>query len=237
MNHNQRKPSYALVPVLRTPSICPGQEIEIDLFISGDGEVDACHLTILHAHPNLLDLERDNPGKVYRGVMYHQEKEEVLRGQEKINDDDTVSGEFDTNITGTRIKISSELFDSGDDDGRENPPLRELERTHPENGNDPPFRLYLFTDCNASPGDYEITCVLTYAKDDRTFTARETVEPHIKTYREQNNKWIAYAIIGGSVIALISLIYSTGLFGFLFDRFTDAMRFYKELGDAVLTYS
>lgn len=208
-------PSYELIPVLRTPSINPGRKIEIDLFISGSGQVDSCQLTIIHAHPQLLDFDREHPGKIYRGVIYNQDNEKSLRGRECI-EDSGYSAVVNTNQNGTRINISPELLSYDSSDNEAETSLGNLERTHPTEGNEPPFQICLFTDSDADPTDYEITFVLTVAKNGDVFTARESVKPHIKTKREQHETGITYAIVGSAIIAFVSLVYSTGFFGFLY---------------------
>jgi hypothetical protein len=209
-------PSYELIPVLRTPSISPGKDIEIDLFISGSGQVDTCNLTIMHAHPELLDLDREHPGKIYRGVVYDQEGGKFLRGRECI-EDSGYSAVVNTNQNGTRINISPQLLSDNSSDSEAEASLGDLERTHPTEGNESPFRICLFTDSDADPTDYEITFVLTVTKNGDVFTERESVKPHIKTYREQHERSITYAIVGSAIIALVSLVYSTGFFGFLYE--------------------
>lgn len=214
------KSSYIPIPILRTPIINPGEEITVDLFVSGTGDVDWCYLTILHAHPELV--QREDSGNFIEGVRIHNDT--VLRGTKAIQE--VGVPDIGLNQTGIRYVIDRELLKWG---SRDEQGL--LEQTHPQDDGDPPFRLELNTidDDALSGGDYEISFVLVYETTEEIITTREVVEVHVRSIREQHSKKLVAATIAGAVIALVSLIYSTGLFGAIFEIMKWYVDFY--LGD------
>lgn len=196
--------AYTPIPILRTPAINPGEDITVDLFISGAGDVEWCYLTILHAHPEIIDPRES--GEIIPSVHVYDNK--VLCGLEKL-EEEVGDQELSVNQTGVRLGIDRELLtqESGED-------LGPLERTHPLDDGDPPYRLELKTVDDAPlGGNYEISFVLVYKTAEEIVTTRETVKVHVKTSSERYSKEIAIATIISAAIALISLIYSTGLFG------------------------
>lgn len=211
--------SHVPIPILRTPTIDPGEEVTVDLFVSGAGDVDWCYLTVLHAHPEIVQ-QRDS-GDLIRGV--HIRNGEVLRGTEDLAE--VGLEKIGLNQTGCRIGIDTELLKKGSRDE-----LGLLEQTHPQDDGDPPFRLKLKTSDDAPPGgDYEISFILVYETAEAIVTARAPVEVHVRTIREQHSKELVAATIAGAMIALISLVYSTGFFGAISELISWYVDFYLDV--------
>jgi hypothetical protein len=57
MGSDHGQPSYRLIPTVQTPTIDPGETIEISIFAVGYGEVEKADLYVSFDHPNLIDYE------------------------------------------------------------------------------------------------------------------------------------------------------------------------------------
>jgi hypothetical protein len=55
MDSEHGQPSYRLIPTVQTPTIDPGETIEISIFAVGHGEVEKADLHVSFDHPNLID--------------------------------------------------------------------------------------------------------------------------------------------------------------------------------------
>jgi|GEM_PF-4592886 len=80
----------------------------------------------------------------------------------------------------------------------------------------PPMRFKLNTSEQAKPGDYEIRLILAVGDDEKVETISETVNVHVNTTREQLEPLPTGAAVVGAIIALLSLVHATGVFGLLF---------------------
>lgn len=83
----------------------------------------------------------------------------------------------------------------------------------------PPMRFKIQTSEDAKPGDYDIRLVLVMGDDENVLTISDTVTVHIKNTREQLEPVPTTAAVLGALIALLSLVYTTGVFGLLLEFF------------------
>jgi hypothetical protein len=72
MGTEQNGLSYRLIPTVQTPSVDPGEVIEISLFVVGHGEVEKADLHVSFDHPHLLDPAE--PGRFILSVRPFQDE-------------------------------------------------------------------------------------------------------------------------------------------------------------------
>ena len=216
---------YTLAPVIRTPSVNPGDEIRIDVYICGYGLPTENKLTIFNSHPQILP---DSP----------------IVGEAKLNIDgliDKESNKIEYLLTSKALeergfKTTQPLTKYGhtmgipaaffvdditwgqniqvDERADVEEVLKEyIPRTMSETalGGEPPLRLEFATSEAATPGDYELQLVLSYKSDGVIRNSQKEIPIHIKSKREQLEPLPTIAGMLAAVIAFLSLLHATGV--------------------------
>jgi hypothetical protein len=189
---------YSLIALLHQPSINKGDDdVEIDIYVVGHGDVEKCQLFIVHSHPQLV---ASNFGTLKRRITTDEE--------ESLEKRNIIKREEDLTNAGGHTPIDSDLFEELHYDQlltqQLDLPVSYLETRH---GTEAPLHYELPTASDASHGDYTITLLLTYVDGEGNIHQdREDVEVHVNTTREQWEPWPTRARIAGAIIAVGSLV-------------------------------
>lgn len=193
---------YSLIPLIHNPQIDPGDEVKIDVYIVGTGNVERSQLFIVHSHPILI---ADNIGRITTSMTIDK-------------DDDVISG---SEAIGHRSRTTHDLTDAGGHytfDNRYFSQIQYDERTidrldfsvsYLETRHDgiPPLQYRLQTDSSAAPGEYTISLVLTYeSKHSVVHQDRQDIKIHVNSKAQQLEPIPTIVGIIAALIALISLI-------------------------------
>ncbi len=186
------KSSYQLVPILVTPSINPGDKIEIKIFFTGEGSLSQNKLTF-YPPDDLLD--DGNIGKYFWAFP--------LKIEDKIYEpDEGIPLEHKVGW----ISVPKKFFE----------PYRkannnELSWNYGETlvNTRPPFILSLNTSDKVRAGDYTINFVLTYSNGDEIAGDHKSITIHVKTWAERNSKALQMigALAGGLAIITGALFF------------------------------
>lgn len=190
--------AYSLIIRNRTPTVRPGDKVEIDLFLSGYGIPEKNKLDIKWSSPYIIN--RENAGFLEWCISLGE---------------DTATGKI-MPLTGTRFRQSLKITPIGIDTNLvqsfffKNPvttdsPNFAFAPVISESlwDNNPPMYLSLNTANSAPPGDYDITFTFTYGNEQNIFQDQKAARFHVTNWWERNQGWIA---IAGATIALLSLI-------------------------------
>lgn len=205
--------AYSLVPVVKEPRINPGGDIEIDIYISGGGEVEAAQLFILHSRPT---QDFDSLAEV-KSNLAPLDEQEFNRGQQVLTGTDADDSDYILERkglrNGTHVPIPPQLFEPSGFMAGNGPNfpfgIRYTERPYEDENDEmklPPFEYTLPTTKHTDPGDYAIHTILTYEtpngdiyqdKNQSTVTVKNSLQKH--------NKGLTYARYSIAVLALLSL--------------------------------
>lgn len=200
--------SYQVVPIARRSRIEPGEAAEIEIFISGSGDIESAKLHVLHTQDELIDL--NSPGTMEYSVDYQEDR----KGEPKLMMGDDALTEFKIDNWGTMAFISDAIFFTPEETGeseqiemnREEVGFQPIVGEAPHQGN-PPLLLSLNTKPNARPGNYEIPFILTYGDEKNPQQSVATVDIHVQNWVERNRKTLEIlATIGTMAIVLSSIV-------------------------------
>jgi len=210
---------YSLIPRLRIPNIKGGEPIELEIYITGYGNIVKSHkLQITYSSSNVF--AKNDEGKVGYieyciKVAKNQEGKiiAVLSGNKEYKDENTNemikaihSNPLD--YIGTTVFLHEGHFMSRNEvmklSGKEvdEKDLRILgETTHDGH---PPILLHFNTLNNATPGDYNIYLTLFYSDESDLKMDQKIVTFHINHWIEQHQKMLQYIAVFLGLSAVIS---------------------------------
>lgn len=222
----KKEPKYTLIPIVRTPNVDPGDTFEVDLFVSGAGYPAENKLTTYHSHPNLVN--QSNPGNLAVNIGWSNQG--LVAGESAQSSEVHIS-ERKLSPTGFIMELSNANFCEYkllDNYSENNSPDWSYPPKLSEHSHDDlaPLQYRLNIDENADPGDYEISFIFTYGEestgDDLQINQdRQDVSVHVNTRTEQLEPIPSIAVISGAVIALLSLLYTTGLLSIIWNIGTE----------------
>jgi hypothetical protein len=191
------EPTYSIVARARNYNIKGGENIEIDIYLTGLGNPTANKLVLVWSSTNIIDASR-------QGVATYAIKAVPmkLKGRDMIA---PVAGKgsidhFTLGPDGVTIHLNEGYFLPVPKYKEPNMPQIVGERVHEGH---PPISISLPTLRKAKSGNYKIDIVLTYKYQEVIKQASNTVEFRITSRWDRNQGWILTA---GAVIAFISLI-------------------------------
>lgn len=200
--------SYSLIPVVKEPRINPGDEIDIDLYVIGAGNVQSAQLSIVHSHTDLPSL---SSGTVQSHLAplkesEYEAEEGVLTGEKAGESAYVTEKTYIRN--GCHFPIPSEFFNRFEPFPDQEFPvpfgIKYTEITHDQK---PPLNYSLPTESSTRPGKYTLHFALTYQTDCGVVhqdTHKVTVE--LRNFFERHNKGIAIARYVAAFVALLSLL-------------------------------
>jgi hypothetical protein len=197
--HGLVKSEYTPIPIVRTPEINPGEEIKIDIYLSGTGIPEQNRLFI---SPNKNLVGDEDPGEVR---TYIQQATNDITGETEA-----VSGENHVQIwpvarSGAHIGLRDANFypvpDMEETEGFLHP--RVSERDH---DNHAPVEVQINSRrCN--PGEYSIPVVFIYESEGDIKLARQEASVYVRTWAERHRRALeAIGLIG--VLATLGILYT-----------------------------
>lgn len=191
--------SFRVTPILKTPNINKGDEIKIDLFISGYGNVNECKLHVQYSHPELIN--EDHPGKVEYSIR--DVGNEVVSGREHLY---SIEGEHMSPVGFTSL-----LPDGFFADDPTITSSTKMSRIMAERSHDgyPPVSLTLNTKEDVPPGNYAISVTITFEEESEIKQHQKEVVVHINNIREKHmDKIEIIAVISGVAVVMNYLGYN-----------------------------
>ncbi|THE65799.1 hypothetical protein D8Y22_06445 [Salinadaptatus halalkaliphilus] len=208
-----------LVP---SPRIDPGEAIELGVFVSSVGEIEAVDLTVFYDDTAVLDLE--DPGIVRRNVATgtpggdgrtleaDRGGGETTHERASTADDATELGEpIDSNASpepdGTTASIAQHVHSTTLRDGTAatDSPLeqRPLGGSHQD---DPAYILELNTRASAPTGEYPLSVMCTYRSEDGIKRVRKRPTVRIRSWHERWRPWLLRTALGAVVLGALVLV-------------------------------
>jgi len=208
-----KEPLYSVVTRPRNYNIKRGDNIEIDIYLTGLGIPGTSKIFILFSSPNIIDTS--SPGIATSCIKLSPEK---LNGKDTIvpvagGEECVERHELDPNgITFRQLEsffLPVPKF----------PVLNEERLLMPEvmaekqSGGYDPISISLKTLKKAKPGDYEINVTLTYEYQNVIKQASDKVKFHITSWWDRKGWWVVAA---GAISAFILLVLTfLNSFGFI----------------------
>ncbi|TKX81343.1 hypothetical protein [Halorubrum sp. SD626R] len=200
-----RDGAYSLVPLLKQPRIDPTEQIEIDLYIVGSGDVRTAQLFVVHSHPDLVsDFGTIDSSLAPLTEQEYDPDEGILTGEAAEDSEYTTTNELVQN--GCHFPLSPALFESPATNRDLTLPFGAsyLEQKH--NG-DPPITYTVPTDNSVAPGEYALHMVLSYETGTGEIKQdAHKIPVHVRNTREQHNRGITIARYAAAILALLSLL-------------------------------
>jgi len=197
--------AYTLIPRLITPSINSGDKIEIEIFISGYGNVEKNKLFISFSSSALIDKE--NPGSIETCIktITNTKTNEIspLAGKEHIQS-------HSCNEVGVIIRLAKGYF--LDHPTLRPPPPDDMLAPIMAEGkwdNLPPIFLTLNTSKKTPPGNYDVNLVLTYSEEEEIRIDNKKVQVHVKSPAEKHWKKVTIIAISLAILSLIATNWNT----------------------------
>ena len=197
--------TYSLVPLLKQPRIDPDEDIEVDLYIVGSGDIKAAQLFIVHSHPDLVSdfgtIEASLAPLTQDGS---DPDEDVLTGEDARDSEYTTTNSLIQN--GCHLPLSPALFESSATTRELTLPfgVGYLEQKYNDK---PPITYTVPTSDSVVPGEYALHMVLSYETDTGKIKQDSHKIPvHVRNTREQHNRGITIARYMAAILALFSLI-------------------------------
>jgi len=205
---------YSIITSNRTPSVRPGEKVEIEVFLSGHGKPKKNKLHIQWSLPYVINKE--DPGFFISCIGSYldevTEKPQPCSGKSYVQKHRLNP----TGITvilneGQFLEISSQLEDSWVSEFGISPVMSEGMWD-----DEPPILLSINTTKNAPSGDYDVKFILTYGNEQNLLQDYKTVPFHITSRWERHKGWI---VPTGVIIALVTLLLTA--FGTFYRIFLD----------------
>lgn len=216
--------AYTLIPVLRTPTVDPGDKAVIDLYISGTGGLEKNKLVMNWANE---ELTADDPGKIKLGFEV-AEAEEGGIGIGFVEDRELPeSNVFSIDQAGATVSLpdwvcapveertpgmSHTVYDGQGFDTAAPDSYKQI--ASETRGRHPPIRIEINIDEGAQPGDYPITFAFFYNSGimEKPYFDRRELQLHVNNRRERWEPVPTYIAVAGGTAAVLSLISQSGFF-------------------------
>ncbi|TKX86140.1 hypothetical protein EXE43_09930 [Halorubrum sp. SS5] len=192
------KASYELISVAQSSHINPGDTAQIEVYITGYGDIERNKLHIIHSVPDFLS--DSDPGKIYLPIAGLYDDSDEMSG--------VASGPFvgkkELGDTGTMIHLHPSYFVE---------PARrrksdELPDVLAEGSHEglAPVQVQINSSKTTPPGDYDFTFTLSYEDDKgEVRQTQQTTSIHVNSWVERNRKTLR---VIGLIVALVSVAVS-----------------------------
>jgi len=198
---NNIEPAYLVTARAITYNIKGGQNINIEIYLTGLGIPEANKLVLLWSSPNIID--QNSPGaatvciKAVTKKLNNKNMMAPVAGKEFIEQHELDWGGVTIGLSKGNF-LPYPIFPVPD--GYELTPQVMAERAPHGNA---PIAISLKTLKKAKPGDYEIDVTLTYRYQNVIKQASDNAKFHITSWWDRNQWWI---VTLGSIIALVLLV-------------------------------
>ena len=204
-------PRYQIVSSTDRTSVSKGETTTFSFYLTGYGEIERHKMTAFLDYDALLSSEG---GSI--SIPFAQDEDGgIMIGKPALESDRTFHHSIESN-SATMYLSNILLHDSPSF----SPPPEDdsIEALYPtiiaegDWGDHAPIEIELNISEDANPGDYEFQLYFFYSDRLELYQTQSKVEIHVQNKVEEYEPWPQrFAIIGG-LIALISLLYQTGLF-------------------------
>lgn len=214
---------YTLLPRIRRPRICKGENIEIEVYITGYGEriVDN-KLHISYSSPKLLKIDNEGKVGIIESCIKTLKTKDIITGvitgdvtfkNKKTGKIEKAFEQVKLDPTGMTITLNEGYFISyrelNELVGKEVDINDKRYVAEVKYDNHPPILISINTDSNAPPGDYIITLSLFYKDKNTVKIDQKHIPVHINTYIEQHQKKIQAIGISIGLAAFITGLIET----------------------------
>lgn len=193
--------SYSIIARNRTPTINPGEILEIELFLSGYGIPEKNKLHVQWSSPYVVNAK--DPGYIEEWITAEPNGSKGrinIRGSSEPR-------RIPLNETGATIRLQRYLFaevQTVPEYGFANVAAEGKWEVEGIPEAVPPFLFLINSDKKAQPGDYEVSFTFTYGKYQDLLQDHRLVQFHV-TSRLERLQWLLYL---GVIIAFLSLVLS-----------------------------
>lgn len=206
-------PRYRIVPSTDRVSVKRGETAKFSIYFTGYGEFERHKFTMFSEFDDLLSSD----GGTIAIPFSKDEEGGISYGEPALEADDY----FKHSIEGNSVTMYiSELlfFDSPNSDIPED---NASDRLYPtiitegDWGEHAPVEIELSIAEDVKPGDYNIQMYFLYSDRLETYHAEADIKIHVQTKVEEYEPWPQRAAIFAGIIALVSLLYQTGVFSYI----------------------
>lgn len=189
----ERNGRYTIIPVARRTHINPGDELIIDLYITGYGLPKLNKLSISFSAQEVLS----DSGKSYLSIYHY--------------DNYGNSGDFRTReeiieTSHTTVKLPTSFFVYNPEAGNVYTSLMSEIIHSKDNEQIGPIHIHLNTNKNIPPGTHKIYTTFTYDINDQTYQDESSLNIHVNSWTERNRRELRIsAIILSVILVLFSL--------------------------------
>jgi len=197
------KASYVLIPKLITPIIDAGEVIEVEIYLSGYGQVAANKLRITISSKQLVNPEV--PGTIESSIGIETDKATgkhyPITGKSYMQ---SGKGSHRLDEIGVTIGVIEAYFH--DTSGEHTPGL--LNQIFAERMYDDvaPFVLKINTKKKVPKGDYTIDMAFTYSDGQEMATDQKAVTVHVTDFVEKHSMLISLAAIIGTIVTVAGFV-------------------------------
>lgn len=197
-------PVYEIVPVLETTSISPGEEIKLNLYLTGKGMPTKSKVSVNYAG---IPVDTSRNGRVEFSIHAGVSGEDfaTVSGENFVSETSFPDHEIGAFVTGL-----NPLYFTDNPEAKE-----ELQEYHfsptmaeTEHGGVPPIKIIIPTRESIDPGTYKITSSLVYERNDVTpSVTKQAVEVEVQDWVDRNRRQLRKAAIAiASIAVLVSII-------------------------------
>jgi len=191
------KAAYSLIPRVIKPNINPGETIEVEIFISGYGEIKRNKLQIYYSSKL---INTDNPGFLESCIKVAKNKTgktvQPVSGRKYVD-------KYECNPVGVCVILNEGNFMRIPYENNLNFGLPRI-MAESKWDNISPIRLRLNTSPKAPSGNYDVSMILTYSDGSEIQKDEKNVKIHVKNWWERNLKTVT--ITGSIIIPVLAII-------------------------------
>ena len=196
--------SFHIIPKLFTPSINPGQMIEMGFFISGSSNEEENIVGKLFMNYSLEYLiNPDDPGKFTDSMSFEKKKD----GKYYANTDPENKKEYDLNSYGSiSVELSVFAFMNLEDQKKEGI----FVHTYGESVwglNRPPLECKINTKSDTPSGNYDLDFVLTYSNGSEIKTNSAKLTIHVNSWIEKHSKTLQIVGVIAGVAGIVGTFF------------------------------
>lgn len=201
MNAPEQPGTYSITTVCERSDVKPGDEVTIEVFLIGQGDLGRHRLDIIPGHTDLTGKE---VGTVRQSVAY--ENGQTVTGDEAL--ELGLEHGYTLSDSGRYFAFHPEILTPVDTDSGDNTlALTPFGQYHDGHA---PIEITLKTREDARAGDYTITLMFSYETDGEIKQTTTTVDIRVMSRSEQYQPYTNYAIIATAALGFVSLLTRPG---------------------------
>lgn len=214
--------TYYLTPRIRNPTINPDDSIEIDVYITGFGNVPV-DIKLNTSYPaSILKVDKEgHVGYAQTCIIIGKDRDnnivKIATGNNELKDSETgetmpAIQKFPQSPTGSTFTLNEGFFLSSQTvsqlQGRKSDVLDKRILGESSWDGHPPIYIKLNTSPDAPPGNHKIVLSLYYSDGATSNIDEKDVVVHVKNVIERYQKWLEYIAVGAVISGLIQTIFT-----------------------------